>query len=112
MGELGLGELLRRHRERLGLSQEELAQRAGAGLSVSTIANIERGRSRPYRHTLEALAEALELEGEERERLLAARASATPASSGATVTQAAPPHPRPCRCCPPPPPRWWAGSGR
>ena len=30
MGTTGLGELLRRHRERLWLSQEELAERAGA----------------------------------------------------------------------------------
>ena len=67
MGEAGLGELLRRHRERRGLSQEGLAEAAGGTLSVSTIANTERGWSRPYRHTLAAPADALGLAGAERE---------------------------------------------
>ncbi len=61
MGETGIGEIVRRHRRRLGLSQEQLAEDAGGTFSVSTIANIERGRSQPYRHTLEALAEALRM---------------------------------------------------
>src|SRR5919202_1201034 len=82
MRDSGLGELLRRHRERLGISQEELAERASGRLSVSTIGNIERGRSRPYRYTLEALCEALGLLGAEREELLVARTSATRAASG------------------------------
>ena len=95
---MGLGELLRRHRERLGLSQEELAQRAGAGLSVGTIANTERGRSRPYRHTLEALAEALELEGEERDEFLASRA--VPAAAAAKVSPVTPARSTPAPCPP------------
>ena len=92
MRDSGLGELLRRHRERLGLSQEELAERASGRLSVSTIGNIERGRSRPYRYTLEALCAALGLMGAEREELLAARASAAPAplGTGAAAGVAAP----------------------
>src|SRR5438445_110978 len=44
-----LGDLLRQHRQRLGLSQEELAERVTPALSVTTIGNIERGRTRPYR---------------------------------------------------------------
>ena len=49
----GLGDILRRHRERLWLLQGELVEAAGGNLSVKTIGNIERGQSRPYRHTLE-----------------------------------------------------------
>ncbi len=60
-----LGELLRRYRQRLGLSQEEVAERVTPVLSVTTIGNIERGRTRPYRHTLIALCVALALTAEE-----------------------------------------------
>jgi predicted ATPase/DNA-binding XRE family transcriptional regulator len=68
----GLGALLRRHREARGLSQDELATRVEATVSRNTISNIERGRTRPYRHTLDALATALGLDGNERAELLAA----------------------------------------
>ena len=54
-----LGALLRSYREDRGLSQEALAERAGAGLSVNTIGNIERSRVRPHRYTIEALCDAL-----------------------------------------------------
>jgi predicted ATPase/DNA-binding XRE family transcriptional regulator len=60
-----LGELLRQYRQRLGLSQEELAERITPALSVTTIGNLERGRTRPYRHTLIALCLALALTAEE-----------------------------------------------
>ena len=56
-----VGTLLRRHREQRGLTQAELAERLGA-LSANTISNIERGRTRPYRHTLEALCAAFDLD--------------------------------------------------
>jgi predicted ATPase/DNA-binding XRE family transcriptional regulator len=54
------GELLRRYRERAGLTQQELAETAG--LSVQAISALERGeRRRPYRHTVRALGDALDL---------------------------------------------------
>lgn len=53
-----------------GLTQEELAERAG--LSVRNISNIERGRvSRPRRGSLEALATALGLDPGRRDELIA-----------------------------------------
>jgi Helix-turn-helix domain len=48
-----LGTLLRRHREARGLLQEELAALVEPALSVNTIGNVERGRTRPHRHTLD-----------------------------------------------------------
>ncbi len=58
------GQLLRRRRRVSGLTQEELGERAG--VSVRTIADLERGRrARPYRQTVTALAEALGLRGGE-----------------------------------------------
>ncbi len=54
------GELLRRHREAAGLTQEELAEMAG--LTAKGIGALERGeRQRPYAHTVRRLAEALRL---------------------------------------------------
>ena len=54
------GILLRACRQTAGLSQEELAERSG--LSLRSISNLERGRTRwPYRETLHRLADALEL---------------------------------------------------
>jgi predicted ATPase/DNA-binding XRE family transcriptional regulator len=67
-----LGDLLRRQRLRRGLTQEELAERVGGGLSVDTVANVERGRTRPYRHTLQALLDGLELAADERSTALEA----------------------------------------
>ena len=54
-----LGDLLRHYREQRGLSQEDLAALVAPPLSPDTISNVERGRTRPYRHTLEALCQAL-----------------------------------------------------
>ncbi|MGH2557586.1 MAG: ATP-binding protein [Thermomicrobiales bacterium] len=58
------GERLRRHREQAGLTQEELAERAG--LTAKGVGALERGeRRRPYPQTVRSLAAALDLtEGE------------------------------------------------
>jgi predicted ATPase/DNA-binding XRE family transcriptional regulator len=65
------GARLRRLREAAGLSQEELASRAG--LSAKAISMLERGqRKRPYPHTVRSLADALDLPEAERKSLLSA----------------------------------------
>ena len=66
-----LGTVLRGLRETAGLSQEELAERAG--LSPHAISALERGtRTRPYPHTVRSLAAALDLTEDQRGALLAA----------------------------------------
>jgi non-specific serine/threonine protein kinase len=68
----GFGTLLRRFRERLDLSQGELAERAG--LSVDAISTLERGvRRQPQRETARRLADALGLHDPERTEFLGAR---------------------------------------
>jgi predicted ATPase/DNA-binding XRE family transcriptional regulator len=62
--------LLRAHRLAGGLTQEEFAAKAGVG--VRTLRDLERGRSRPQRATIDLLAAALGLRGAEREDFLAA----------------------------------------
>ena len=65
------GARLRRLREATGLTQEELAGRAG--LSAKNISDLERGeRKRPYPHTVRSLADALKLPEDERAALFAA----------------------------------------
>jgi predicted ATPase/DNA-binding XRE family transcriptional regulator len=78
------GRRLRRLRETAGLTQEELASRAG--LTAKGISDLERGeRRRPYPHTVRSLADALKLSEDERAALVAAvprrggEALATPA---------------------------------
>jgi predicted ATPase/DNA-binding XRE family transcriptional regulator len=69
-GEQGIsfGVRLRRLREAAGLTQEELASRAG--LTAKAISALERGeRKRPYPHTVRSIADALELPEEERASL-------------------------------------------
>ncbi len=62
------GEIMRGHRRRLGLTQEELAERTG--ISVRGIRNLEAGRIHaPRAGTLRVLADAFELEPAERDRL-------------------------------------------
>ncbi|MQA77294.1 MAG: helix-turn-helix domain-containing protein [Streptosporangiales bacterium] len=59
------GVVLRRLRKRAGLTQEQLAQRAG--LSTNAVSSLERGTRRlPYPHTRNALARALGLSSAER----------------------------------------------
>ena len=67
---LELGNLLRRHRLQRGWTQEELTGRTGFGPSVDTISNVERGRNRPRRHTLDELMAALLLSPTERDDVL------------------------------------------
>jgi predicted ATPase/transcriptional regulator with XRE-family HTH domain len=70
-GGSGFDAVLRRLRQRAGLTQDELAARAAIG--VRTVRDLERGRaSRPQRTTVELLAAALGLAGPEREAFLAA----------------------------------------
>src|SRR3954462_1293975 len=55
-------DLLRQHRLAAGLTQEELAERAGT--SARGISDLERGaRSHPHRETVRLLADALGLSG-------------------------------------------------
>jgi transcriptional regulator with XRE-family HTH domain len=62
---------LRRLREAAGVTQEELAERAG--LTAKGISALERGdRRRPYPATVRALADALDLSSDERTALIAA----------------------------------------
>jgi predicted ATPase/DNA-binding XRE family transcriptional regulator len=64
---LVFGYLLRQHRNAAGLTQEDLAERAG--LSVDTISLLERGEHRrPHRYTMQSLADALGLSQPERIR--------------------------------------------
>lgn len=81
------GERLRHLRESAGLTQEELAERAG--LTSKGVGALERGvRRHPYPHTVRALADALELDAAER----AAFAALLPRrGSGATTSAPAPP---------------------
>ncbi len=86
-GRTTLPELLRGHRRAAGLTQAELASRAGVG--VRTVRDLERGRSiRPQRTTVELLAGALALTGTSRAAFLAAArgVGAEPAPSDAAST--------------------------
>jgi tetratricopeptide (TPR) repeat protein/transcriptional regulator with XRE-family HTH domain len=76
------GRTVREHRLRRGLSQEELAGKAGIG--VKTIGNIEAGRNIPRVSTVRLLADALGLAGAERDRFCA-MAAAGPAEPGSAV---------------------------
>jgi transcriptional regulator with XRE-family HTH domain len=61
---LSFGDLLRRRRDGVGLTQEDLAERTG--LTSQAISLLERGeRCRPQRYTVRKLAEALGLEGQD-----------------------------------------------
>ncbi|HEX2739681.1 MAG TPA: helix-turn-helix domain-containing protein [Rubrobacter sp.] len=79
------GPRLRRLREAAGLTQEELASRAG--LTAKAVSALERGeRKRPYPHTVRSLAEALQLSEQERTVLTEAVPSRDGDSPEAAVT--------------------------
>ena len=85
---LTFGALLRRHRRAVGLTQEELAERAE--LSVEAVSALERGVSRaPHKDTIELLAHALQLN--ERDRaVFEAAAHKRESDPGASAPGAAP----------------------
>jgi predicted ATPase/transcriptional regulator with XRE-family HTH domain len=71
------GDQLRAFRQTARLTQAELAERAG--LSVNGISSLERGtRTRPYPHTVRALADALSLSPADRERLFESSLAVAP----------------------------------
>jgi tetratricopeptide (TPR) repeat protein/transcriptional regulator with XRE-family HTH domain len=83
--------VVRTHRQRLGLTQEELADRSG--LSVRAIGKIESGRTTPRPQTVRLLADVFGLTGAERERFIrCAAGEAGPAVSvpGPAVPTAVP----------------------
>ncbi|WP_433301582.1 ATP-binding protein [Actinoplanes sp. CA-030573] len=85
MGASAFGLAVRAHRRRLGLSQEDLAERIG--VSTSTIGKVEAGRiSRPRPATMRLLADAFGLTGE-------ARDSFCQTAGGPPPTQPAPTRP-------------------
>jgi predicted ATPase/DNA-binding XRE family transcriptional regulator len=88
---------LRRLREAAGLTQEELASRAG--LSALAVSVLERGeRKRPYPNTVRSLADALGLSEDERASLLAAvpkREASAPESTSPVSGSALPSPPTP-----------------
>jgi tetratricopeptide (TPR) repeat protein/transcriptional regulator with XRE-family HTH domain len=78
------GAVLRRARQKAGLTQEELA--AKTGLSVRTIGDLERGlTAKPHRRSLEILAEVLELPEPSRMQLVeTSRQSPAPAAANSS----------------------------
>src|SRR5919205_4600360 len=85
-----LPDLLRGYRTQRGLSQEELAALVEPPLSPDTISNLERGRTRPHRHTLETLCRALGLDDGARQEVWAAWRVAGAADSSASTAARAP----------------------
>src|SRR5919202_1355626 len=80
-GRSAFGELLKRYRATVGLTQAQLAERAG--VSVRAISDLERGvKRRPHPYTVQRLATALELDGDDLaqfQRAANPRAPAAPA---------------------------------
>lgn len=87
-GDLGL--LLREHRREAGLTQEELAERAG--ISTRAVSDIERGlRTTIYRDTANRIATALGLDPSRREDFAAASRRKTPFTESAPALPPRPP---------------------
>lgn len=94
IGSSGLADLLRGHRRAAGLTQAELATRAGVG--VRTVRDLERGRSsRPQRTTVDLLADALDLSGAARTAFVAAARRADGGTARATAGEPTPVPPPP-----------------
>src|SRR5438270_8817448 len=84
--------LLQRYRAAAGLSQEELAERAG--LSRRGISDLERGQRRsPHPSTVRRLAEALGLRAQDRAELLATAQSESAVHVAGMLLQAPLPNP-------------------
>ena len=99
MEESRFGDLLRTLRLAANLSQEELAARAG--LSTQAISALERGiRRAPYRHTLDALASALQLGPSDRVALSGAAQRRRATNAGPAIVE----QPAPARSSPQAPP--------
>jgi len=60
---MGVGENVRRWRERLALTQGELAKRAG--MTPNTVWRLETGQGRPYLSTIRKLADAMQIDVQE-----------------------------------------------
>ncbi|MCQ0003187.1 helix-turn-helix domain-containing protein [Streptomyces sudanensis] len=98
-GATSFAELLKDHRDRSGLTQQQLAD--FATLSVRAIRDLESGRvRRPRRESVELLADALRLSGPERLRLHAAGEARW--TTGFRRSR--------CPLRPLRPARWWAGK--
>ena len=82
-----LKDLLRGYREQRRLTQEELAARVEPPITADTISNLERGRTRPYRHTLEAVCDALGLDAGQRNQVRIAWRSARGARTAASAVR-------------------------
>jgi tetratricopeptide (TPR) repeat protein/transcriptional regulator with XRE-family HTH domain len=88
------GPMLRRHRQAAGLTQEELARRAG--LTSRAIGDMERGRSRrPYARSVRMLADALALDGLPRAELLLAATAVLDGSVAGDLADRAGSHMKP-----------------
>ena len=86
--DLSIATMLRQLRREAGLTQEQLAEKAG--LSVWAVSAIERGRRHPYQHTFDQLAAALNLSPEVWTELTRVRGRERLSSAGAAVESDAP----------------------
>jgi tetratricopeptide (TPR) repeat protein/DNA-binding XRE family transcriptional regulator len=82
------GELVRTYRHRLGLTQDELAAKAGVG--VRSVRDLEAGRVRPRSATMHRLAAALDLSESERDHFISTAAGVATAGVGAGPTAVTP----------------------
>jgi predicted ATPase/transcriptional regulator with XRE-family HTH domain len=87
------GSLLRSYRRIAGITQEELAERAG--ISADTISNLERGVAHvPHKETVHLLVEALSVTPKERETILAAARALRATSPSVSVSSDGPATPQ------------------